>query len=252
MKAWLGTLFLFSGIFMQSAVAQNSDACDIPGYLLFGDSTLNRVAAAVKEKQRLHIAIVGTGSSSIAGPEGALHAYPARLEAVLTKRLPSVAVKVSAHTKGRQTADEMAEELDKILVDEKPNLVVWQTGTVDAMRGVEPDEFGNALNDGVETIQAAGADVVLMNMQYSPRTETMLAIGVYAENMRWVAQQRDVPLFDRLGIMRHWNDTGAFDLFAATKTFAVAQNVHECIGRALAAQIIDAAHLGPMTSKVIQ
>jgi hypothetical protein len=69
--------------------------------------------------------------------------------------------------------------------------------------------------------------------------------------MRWVAQQRDVPLFDRLGIMRHWSDTGAFDLYATTKAFAVAQHVHECIGRALAAQIIDAAHLGPMASKAL-
>jgi hypothetical protein len=28
--------------------------------------------------------------------------------------------------------------------------------------------------------------------------------------------------------------------------------VHECIGRALATQIIDAAQLGPMTAKVAQ
>jgi hypothetical protein len=80
----------------------------------------------------------------------------------------------------------------------------------------------------------------------------MIALGPYAENMRWVAQQRGVPLFDRWGIMRHWSDTGAFDLYAATKTFVIAQQVHECIGRALAAQIIDAAHLSPMTSKAIQ
>jgi hypothetical protein len=251
MKAWLGALFV--GVLVtQPAVAQQPDACDAPGYLLFGDSSLNRVTTAVKSDHRLVIAIIGTGSSALAGPDGASHAYPARLEAVLTRRLPGVAVKVSAHTKARQTAEEMTEELDKILVDEKPNLVVWQTGTVDAMRGVEPDGFGNALNDGVETIQTAGADVVLMNMQYSPRTETMLAVGAYAENMRWVAQQRDVPLFDRLGIMRHWSDTGTFDFYAATKAFAVAQKVHDCIGRALAAQIVDAAHLGPMTSKVLQ
>jgi hypothetical protein len=163
-----------------------------------------------------------------------------------------VTVKVTAHAQPRQTAEQMSDELEKILGDEKPVLVVWQAGTVDAMQGIEPDVFGAALNEGVETIQTAGADVVLMNMQYSPRTETMIALGPYAENMRWAAQQRGVPLFDRWGIMRHWSDTGAFDLYAATKTFVIAQQVHECIGRALAAQIIDAAHLSPMTSKAIQ
>lgn len=251
MKALIGA-FLVGGLFTVAALAQHPDACEVPGYLLFGDNSLDRVTAAVKQKQRLDIAIVGTGSSTLTGPEGAVHAYPAVLEAVLAKRLPGVVVKVTAHTKSRQTAEEMSEEFEKILVDEKPTLVVWQTGTVDALRGVEPDDFGAALNDGVETIQAAGSDVILMNMQYSPRTETMLAVGAYAENMRWAAQQREVPLFDRLGIMRHWSDTGAFDLYAATKSFGIAEHVHECIGRALAAQIIDAAHLGPMTSKVLQ
>jgi hypothetical protein len=80
----------------------------------------------------------------------------------------------------------------------------------------------------------------------------MIAVGPYAENMRWVSQQRNVPLFDRLGIMRHWSDTGVFDFYTPTKAFVVAQKVHECIGRALASLVIDAAQLGPMTAKVAQ
>ena len=248
----LAAAFFVGALLIDTAAAQHPDACDVPGYLLFGDSELSHVAAAVKDQQRLDIVIIGTGSSTLAGPEGSLRAYPARLEAVLTQRLPNVAIRVTAYTTGRQTAEKMSAELEKILASDNPALVVWQTGTVDAMRGVEPDVFGAALNDGVEKIQAAGADVVLVNMQYSPRTETMIAVGPYAENMHWVAQQRGVPLFDRLGIMRHWSDTGAFDFYTATKTFSVAQQVHECIGRALAAQIIDAAHLGPMTPKVVQ
>jgi hypothetical protein len=250
MKALIVAL-LAGGLYVTLAAAQPADSCDVPGYLLFGDSTLNHVAEVVKGQRRLDITIIGTGSSVLPGPEGTLHAYPARLEATLTRRLPGVVVKVTAHAQARRTTEQMSDELEKILGDEKPDLVVWQAGTVDAMQGIEPDVFGAALNDGVESIQAAGADVVLMNMQYSPRTETMIALGPYAENMRWAAQQRGVPLFDRWGIMRHWSDTGAFDFYAATKTFIVAQQVHECIGRALAAQIIDAAHLSPMTSKAL-
>jgi hypothetical protein len=251
MKALLAALFI-GNLIMSNASAQRPDVCDVPGYLLFGDSDLQRVAQSVKERQRLDIAIIGTGSSTLAGPDGNLRAYPARLEAALKTRLPNTEITVTTYAAARQTAAKMADELKKIVAEHKPALIVWQTGTVDAMRGIEPDEFGAALNDGVEKIRAAGADVVLMNMQYSPRTDTMIAVGAYAENMRWVAQQRDLPLFDRLGIMRHWNDTGAFDFHAPTKAFAIAQQVHECIGRALAAQIIDAAHLGPMTSKVVQ
>lgn len=251
MKALLAALFI-GNLIVSSASAQRPDVCDVPGYLLFGESELKRVAKAVKDQQRLNIAIIGTGSSTLAGPDGNLRAYPARLEAALKARLPNAEITVTTHAAAQQTAAKMSEELKKIVAEEKLALIVWQTGTVDAMRGIEPDEFGAVLNDGVEKIRATGADVILMNMQYSPRTETMIAVSPYAENMRWVSQQRSVPLFDRLGIMRHWSDTGTFDFYAPTKAFAVAQRVHECIGRALATQIIDAAQLGPMTPKVVQ
>jgi lysophospholipase L1-like esterase len=249
MKALVAALFV-TCLLAGGAAAQRSDGCDVPGYLLFGENELTRVTQAVKEKQRLDIAIIGTGSSTLAGPEG--KAYPAQLEAALKARLPNVEVQVSTYAALRQTVANMWDDLKKILREQKPALIVWQTGTVDAMRGVEPDEFGSVLNHAVEKIRASGTDVILMNMQYSPRTETMIAVGPYAENMRWVSQQRNVPLFDRLGIMRHWSDTGVFDFYTPTKAFVVAQKVHECIGRALATQIIDAAQLGPMTAKVAQ
>jgi len=249
MKALAVALFILH-LFAGGAAAQRPDACDVPGYLLFGESELPHVAQAVRQRHQLHIAIIGTGSSTLAGPEG--KAYPARLEAALKARLPTIEVRVTIHAAMRQTADNMLTELKEIAREQKPDLIVWQTGTVDAMRGIEPDDFGSVLNRGVEKLKAAGTDVILMNMQYSPRTETMIAVSPYAENMRWVSQQRSVPLFDRLGIMRHWSDTGVFDFYTPTRAFVVAQKVHECIGRALAAQIIDAAQLGPMTAKVAQ
>jgi lysophospholipase L1-like esterase len=247
MKALFSALFILC-LLAGSAAAQRRDSCDVPGYLLFGESELSEVAKSVKERQQLDIAIIGSGSSTLGGPEG--KAYPARLEAALKARLPQVNVTVTIHAAPRQTAADMREQIKQIVREQRPALIVWQTGTVDAIRGVEPDEFGSALNHAVEKIRAAGTDVILMNMQYSPRTETMIAVTPYAENMRWVSQQRSVPLFDRLGIMRYWSDTGVFDFYTPTKAFIVAQKVHECIGRALAIQIIDAAQLGPMTAKV--
>ena len=141
------------------------------------------------------------------------------------------------------TAEDLAKGMEKMLIDEKPDLVIWQTGTLDAIRRVDPDEFRAALEQGVQILHKGGADVILMNMQYSPRTEIMVSYGPYADDMRVVAQQHEIPLFDRLAIMRHWSDTGAFDLYAAGKDNVLAQRVHDCIGRGIASMIIDAAHL---------
>ena len=239
----------FAGLFLAvlstagTAFAAERQACEIPGYLLFGNNELNRVRAAVTKDRRLTIAVVGTGSSILAGPDGPSSAYPARLEAALKQRLPGVAVKVVTLVRTRLATDDLAQGMGKLLIDEKPDLVVWQTGTVDAIRRVDPDNFRAALDEGVETLHKGGADVILMNMQYSPRTETMIALGPYSDAMRVVAQQHEVPLFDRLAIMRHWSDTGAFDLYAAGKDNVLAHRVHDCIGRGIASMIIDAAHL---------
>ena len=235
-----------------TVVAAEGQKCEIPGYVLFGNIVLKHVAEAVKKDRRLTIAVVGTGSSILAGPDGPRSAYPARLEAALKQRLPSVAVKVVTLVRTRMSAEDLAQGMAKLLVDEKPDLVIWQTGTLDAIRRIEPDDFRAALDEGVETLHKGGADVILMNMQYSPRTDIMVALGPYADNMRVVAQQHEIPLFDRLAIMRHWSDTGAFDLYAAGKDNVLAQRVHDCIGRAIASMIIDAAHLGPVESKAGQ
>jgi hypothetical protein len=128
----------------------------------------------------------------------------------------------------------MENKLARIVAEAKPALVVWQTGTADAIRGVDPDDFRLALDDGIDTLQAAGVDTVFMNMQYSPRTEAMLAVTAYADAMRMIALQREAVLFDRFGIMKRWNEAGIFDLYAATRKTDVAEQVHDCLGRLLA------------------
>lgn len=235
-----------------TASAAERHACEIPGYLLFGNSELKRVEAAVTKDRRLTIAVVGTGSSILTGPDGPRSAYPARLEAALKQRLPSIAIKVVTLVRSRMSAEDMAKGMAKLLVDEKPDLVVWQTGTFEAIRRVEPDSFRDALDEGVEVLHKGGADVILMNMQYSPRTDIMVPLAPYADVMRVVAQHYEIPLFDRLAIMRHWSDTGAFDLYAAGKDNVLAHQVHDCIGRGIASMIIDAAHLRPVELKAGQ
>ncbi|MGY3428364.1 hypothetical protein ACVWZW_008868 [Bradyrhizobium sp. F1.13.4] len=172
--------------------------------------------------------------------------YPARMQAILKDKLPpSEAVHVSVEIQSKKTAEEAAASFVKLMEAKAPTLVIWQTGTVDAIRAIDPDDFRGAVTEGVVALQKAGADVVLMNLQYSPRTETMISAPPYLDNMRVVAQEHDIPLFDRFAIMRQWNDQGQFDLFSPSRGPELAKQVHDCLGRALAQFVIDAAHLEP-------
>lgn len=230
-------------LFFASAAAHAGEECEVPSSLISSESDLAHAASEIKDHKRLDISVVGTGSSTLSGPNGAQFAYPARLDAALKQRLSGIEIQVVAHIQPRRTTAQMAADLKKILADDKPALVVWQAGTFDAVSGVELEEFRNSLDDGAGTIEAAAADLDLMNMQYSPRTDSILGVSAYADVMRWVAQQRSALLFDRLNIMRYWNEAGTFDLYTTTKNYDMARKVHDCIGRALASQIINAAHI---------
>jgi hypothetical protein len=214
------------------------------------DSVLEKVTAAVRDDKKLDVLVVGSTSSSLSGPDGAATAYPARLEANLREKLPGVTVTVTTSVQPKRTAEEVAETLHTLVTEQKPTLLIWQTGTVDAMRAIHPDDFRNALDEGVTAVKGAGADAVLMNLQYSPRLETMLPTSPYLDNIRAVAQQQDVPLFDRYSIMHNWSDTGAFDLSNSSRTLALAKAVHDCLGHALANLVVAAAKLKATESRV--
>jgi len=217
-------------------------SCDVPDNLLATESALPKTADAIKAG-KLDILVVGSRSSTIVSADS--NAYPARLQAALQAAMPKLNVNLSVEIQVKKTAEEAATAFPKLLEAKKPTLVIWQTGTVDAMRSIDFDDFRGAVDEGVVALQKAGADVVLINPQYSPRTETMISVPPYIDNMRAVAQEHEIPLFDRFGIMHQWNDQGDFDLFSTTHGIDLAKRVHDCLGRALSKFIIDAAHAPP-------
>jgi hypothetical protein len=243
MRTILGLTLLAGLLAVVPARAEEAHpTCEVPAYLLSSESALPKVAEAVKSSGKLDILVVGSRSSTINTPDVA---YPGRLEAMLLEKLPGVKVNVNVELQIKKTAEEVAAGLGKLVTDRKPTLVIWQTGTVDALRSIDPDDFRAAVDDGVAALQSAGTDVILINLQYSPRTETMISATPYIDNMRVVAQQHDVPLFDRFAVMRHWNEQGDFDLFSTFHGPELARRVHDCLGRALAKFVIDAAHIEP-------
>jgi GDSL-like lipase/acylhydrolase family protein len=224
------------------AVAKDANECIEAAGSVAPDFGLPHVAQAIARK-KLDVAVIGSASSELNGPSGTNIAYPTWLEESLRSLLPGVAVKVATYARPRETASEMEAKLAHVLGQSRPALVIWQTGTADAIRGVDPDEFRASLDDGIDKLRAADADVVFMNMQYSPRIEAMLAVTAYADAMRIVAVKREAVLFDRFSIMKRWNESGVFDLYGATRTTNIAERVHGCLGRLLADAVVEGAKM---------
>ena len=243
MRVVVGALLLVLGCVV-TASGDSGDACDVAQHLVHADASLTHVADAIKARS-LTIAVAGTASSTLPGATGQQLAYPAKLEAALGKKLPDVTVKVISLVKPRQTAQDMAQGFPRLLRDEKPALLIWQTGTADALLGVAAEDFQTTLEETVDKLHSGGADVVFMNMQFSPRTDAVLSTEPYSEALRWVGLERAVNLFDRQAVMRQWSELGTFDLLAATKSLDTAAQVHDCIARLLATLIVEAATTDP-------
>lgn len=242
MSGRLALLFAVS-LLAGPAVAAPMPACMVAEPQLEHIFGLPQVVRAIAAK-KLNVLVVGSASSTLPGPHGLENAYPAQLQKALAATLPGVAVKVATDVKPHRTAVTMVKTMPKALAAAKPTLMIWQTGTVDAMQSVDLDAFSDTLEQGIALARAAGADVILVNGQYSPRTESMIALSAYAEDMRWVALQHEVPLFNRYEIMRLWSDLNTFDFTSAANKIDIAGHVHDCIGRLLADLVTEAAKPG--------
>jgi hypothetical protein len=228
---------------VSATLAGEHEDCAVAAHLVTADYPLPRVARAIEQKE-LKIVVVGSASSLLAGPGGKQEAaYPARLEAALSRRLPGVKVTVATFAKPRTTADSMEEDIERLIKTEKPAVLIWQTGTVDAIRRIDPEDFRSAIDQGVAAVLDADSDVILMNPQYSPRTESMIEVQPYVDVMRFSALQHEVPVFDRFAVMRQWGELGTFDLLDPTKKTDVAERVHQCVADLLADLLVQGAKL---------
>jgi hypothetical protein len=235
---------LVIGVPAQSGAEERS--CRVPDDLTYSDGLLPRLAAALKAKAPIKIVVVGTASSEGIGLSPPAKAFPEHLVAELRRLYPENALSVIVNAKRGRTATTQSSLLVREVVPEKPVLVIWQTGTVDAVRAVDPSDFGDALIAGIDLMHYKGADVILMDMQYSTPTASVVNYPPYIDYMRRIAASRQVMLFDRYEIMQFWVSSGVTSFVATSKAKQQedAEFVHRCVGRLLG-QMIKAAVAGP-------
>jgi acyl-CoA thioesterase I len=95
-----------------------------------------------------------------------------------------------------------------------PDLVVWQVGTNDALRGVSADTFRAGLLEGIGMVRATGADLVLLDSQPLPAAEAEAAVQTLRAVLVDVALSTKVALLPRHDLMRYWLSSGQFSATA--------------------------------------
>lgn len=228
----------------EERTAESGRVCAAPSALTGAGYPLPRLARSLKEKKPTSILVVNSSSlvhkpaKPGAEKDAMPRAFPSYIEETLRARYPDGGIVVTTSNRPRATAEAVINVLPALLDETKPSLMIWQTGTYDAILGADLSAFSTAVDIGIGFAHAADADVIVVSPQYSPRTAFAFDVAPYTNALLWAARSGGVPFFDRYGIMRYWAQENIFDLDSARPSPSLFEDVHRCIGRLLVGMIV--------------
>lgn len=238
--AWCAVVAASGFVCSGSSYAQD---CKVPPELIKLKAPLPNLAKAVLAKAPIRIVALGSSSTWGTGASSRARTYPARLERELRRAWPASDVRVINAGIGGQLARDMVKRIARDVAVHKPQLVIWQTGVNDAVRGVPLERLKNEMRTGIHDMQSAGADVALIDQQFYPRFKRVKNGQRYLAAVREAGKETGVPVVQRFRIMQHLIKSAQFTpaTLLAPDQFHLNDNSYGCLGRLLAKSLRSAA-----------
>lgn len=187
--------------------------------------------------------VIGSASSLPGDTARRAPAYLAGIETALQEAFPGKTFTLGNLSSRAQTNAQMVQRTGPEVIPARPDLVIWQTGTVEAARHVDINAFSETLAAGLKDLKAARIDILLIGPLLRSRLATMIDVEPYNDVMAQIADRESVPFLSRYDIMRYWDENAVFDLGSQDQAVqmreAGAQN--HCIMLMLVEQIRSAA-----------
>ena len=216
------------------------DRCGIPHELTMLGAPLPHTARRLNAGQSLTIVALGSSSTEGVGATAPQFSYPSRLAAVLQARFPEVRIRVINRGISGEMSQQMVARIERDVLPEKPDLVIWQLGTNSVLHDVDPAADVEIARRGIGMIKKAGADVLLMDLQYAPAVLVHPGYREMLHVLSGVARSEDVPLFRRFAIMRHWAEDGQMTVpvMLAVDRLHMSNASYDCLARQVARSIV--------------
>ncbi len=164
--------------------------------------TLSHVAGRIGHDAPLRIVAFGSSSTEGVGASSPSTTYPSRLEVWLRGALHDKVDVLNAGI-GGEDSDDMARRLPAVIA-QKPDLVIWQTGSNDPLRDVPLPRFVAQTRAGILAMRQAGIDVMLMEPQDCAVLRARPGSLAYRDAVRQLASDMGVPLVRRYDLMHAW------------------------------------------------
>ena len=224
---------------MPGAGRAEPQGCDVPRDMTEVSLKLPHLAERLRARQPVNIVAIGGASTRGAAAGAPDLSFPHRLQVALAAFYPDQPIAVVNKGVPRQSAQQMVGRFPTDVIAEDPVLVVWEAGISDAVRGIEIDDFAAALQAGIDEVKNRAIDIMLVDMQFSRRTSTVIDFEQYLNTIRRIGAINEVYVFPRFAMMRYWSEQNMFnfDEVAEEERARLAAKVYDCIGKKLAQAI---------------
>ncbi len=233
------------------AGSESSNACGATNEFITTDGSLTRLAAAIAAGGPVEMLAVGSATTVGAMPSADARtspeaAFPWQMARALHDFLPKVEFRMTVRGGRGLTAEEMLVLMDAALQQQHFSLVLWQTGTVEAVRGLRPDGMLAVLRNGADRVRDAGGDLILIDPQFSRFLRANTDLDPYEQVMQQAATMPSVTLFRRFDLMRTWANDGGIDLERTPKADRdkALADLNVCLGEALAQFVLSGTDWG--------
>jgi acyl-CoA thioesterase I len=218
-------------------------SCRAPAEFVRLNYPLRHIARRLASGEPLTIVAIGSSSTAGAGASSPAASYPSRLAAELKQRLSGHDVTVlNRGINGEETENMLARFATDVLAV-RPDLVLWQVGTNSVLRDHPLRPHSVLLHEGIAQLKEAGADVVLIDMQFAPRVLAKPETQGMEDQIALAAKEENVDLFRRFALMRNWHEAQhiPFDAFVSPDELHMNDWSYACVAKLLAAAIVDGA-----------
>lgn len=180
---------------------QLSSECKVKSPTFEGRAALRVVRKALREKRPIRVLAVGTSSSLGSGGPTSVSSYPLRLENDIEGLLRGIDVEMTSRSIAAEITVDATERLRLEIAEVKPDLLVWQVGTNDAMARVEKEDFAGPLRASLQWLAENHIDVVLIDPQYVERMANDAHYKMIVDTIAEVARAERVLLVRRYDAM---------------------------------------------------
>ena len=178
-----------------------SPSCEVPAADIAMPAPLPHLQADLQAKRTIRVLAIGSSSTVGLGASSPAQNYPSQLEQILERTFKGIDVVIINRGVSGEAAAATADRLKTIVGLEKPDIVLWQVGTNDALMRVPIEEFRATVIDTVRWLKEREIDTVLVGLQYTLKVSKDEHYRNIRMALRDIASQESVLLVRRYEAM---------------------------------------------------